>query len=32
MDFDSKGPSHGSAWDSLFTTIKVAAISAPLTA
>jgi iron(III) transport system permease protein len=33
MDFDSKGTIFsGSAWDSLFTTIKVAAISAPLTA
>ncbi len=33
MDFDSKGTMFsGSAWDSLFTTIKVAAISAPLTA
>jgi len=33
MDFDSRGTMFsGSAWDSLFTTIKVAAISAPLTA
>lgn len=33
MDFDSRGTIFsGSAWDSLFTTIKVAAISAPLTA
>ncbi|HEV8256558.1 MAG TPA: iron ABC transporter permease [Casimicrobiaceae bacterium] len=33
MDFESKGTIFsGSAWDSLFTTIKVAAISAPLTA
>ena len=33
MDFDSKGSIFsGSAWDSLFTTIEVAAISAPLTA
>jgi iron(III) transport system permease protein len=33
MDLDTKGSIFsGSAWDSLFTTIKVAAISAPLTA
>jgi iron(III) transport system permease protein len=33
MDFESKGTIFsGSAWDSLFTTIEVAAISAPLTA
>ncbi len=33
MDFDSKGTMFsGSAWDSLFTTIKVAAVAAPLTA
>jgi iron(III) transport system permease protein len=33
MDFESRGTVFsGSAWDSLFTTIKVAAISAPLTA
>jgi iron(III) transport system permease protein len=33
MDFQSKGTIFsGSAWDSLFTTIEVAAISAPLTA
>jgi iron(III) transport system permease protein len=33
MDFQSKGTIFsGSAWDSLFTTIEVAAVSAPLTA
>ncbi|MEP7181665.1 MAG: iron ABC transporter permease [Betaproteobacteria bacterium] len=33
MDLDTRGTIFtGSAWDSLFTTIKVAAISAPLTA
>ena len=33
MDVDTKGSIFsGSAWDSLFTTIEVAAISAPLTA
>jgi len=33
MDFDTKGSIFsGSAWDSLFTTIKVAAVAAPLTA
>jgi iron(III) transport system permease protein len=33
MDFNSRGTMFsGSAWDSLFTTIEVAAVSAPLTA
>lgn len=33
LDLGSRGPSFvGSAWDSLFTTLEVAAVSAPLTA